>query len=244
MLDYRYQQNWDQQLTQAIQAARVNTQSQAKATNDNNVTQTVNKNQSANFVAKLLENSRKISDSAATSLTWMLIEKTLNSFNADDSLHGLFVLLNSTDKKVSPFIATHDYRIHVLTCEETGDILINISPIYRLGPEFPTLYQQKYGKKLEKEAIIRLFTNNDSLVAFHPTGEKAYTLGIDAGMALENSKIHHNKQLHLKLEFNDSGITANLHCETQAMTKTFTWEELDTQKLFCPIPDTDICVAG
>ena len=228
MIDYRYQPGWEQSITAAI------------AANESHSENGYSGSLALNIATKSPMSSHKIN----VSLIWMLIEKIINTFNADDSLHGLFSVLNKSDKRVSPFVATHDYRVHVVDCDANGNVKINISPIYRLGPEYPVMYEQKHGKKLEKEAVIKLFETTDPLVAFHPMGEKAFTLGIDAGMAFKDLKIPHNKELLLKLNVFDSGVTADLHCETQTMAKTYSWEQLDVQELVCAIPETDLVVAG
>jgi len=147
----------------------------------------------------------------------VVIEKMLSAFDGDGSLFGLFSLLSSCNKRVSPFIATRDYRIRVVSANTTGHVELEISPIYRLGPDYPERYQEQYGKKLENEAIVGLVELS------HDHEHQTYLLGIDAGVAFKDSNIQHTKSMSLQLSANSNNITCALQCETQTMSKTLQW---------------------
>lgn len=154
-----------------------------------------------------------------------VIEKIINNYGADDCIYGLFSAVSKADRRVAPFIATHNYCMRVDCITGDGQVDINVSPIYHLGPEYPNEYKEKHGTDLDKEAIIGLI----ELPAGDLTHQahKTFSLGIDAGIVFEKSKIPHNKKMSLMLKQLDSGLMATLSCDTQTTSKMFTWEELN-----------------
>lgn len=163
-------------------------------------------------------------------ITAILIRRCLNTFANDGSLYGLFSLISSTNQLVSPFTATHDYHIRILHCNLQGSITLNISPIYRLGPEYPDHYRRQHGKDLDQDAILGLLTNPDDVMA-KQYDQQPFTLGIDAGVAFKDSHIAHNKTLLMQFEFSPNKIGVSLQSDGQAMAKTFSQVELALQAL-------------
>lgn len=200
MIDYTYQPNWNT----AILTGAANTHS--------------------NVFCYLQQKCPNLHRRQIIQLVQNIIETIINAFDHDGSLHGLFNLLSSSNKRVSPFIATRDYRMRVESCQPNGHIELTISPIYRLGPDYPDRYKRQYGKALAKEAIIGLIES--PVVELTPNGQHAYLLGIDAGMAFKDSKIPHMKSIRLKLTLNDQSVTAALECESETMSKTLPWQEI------------------
>ena len=147
----------------------------------------------------------------------------LNNFDADNTLFGFFQLLKLSDNhQISPFIATHDYCIKILLIHSDGSLILNISPIYHLGPDYPEYYEKKQGKKLNQEAIIGLLTTSTA----HSEAPCRFNLGIDAGIAFNQNPNSHNKQMNLDITLIDEGILATLSCEAQTTSKVFTWDHL------------------
>lgn len=146
----------------------------------------------------------------------------LNNFDTDNTLFGFFQLMKlSNNHQISPFIATHDYCIKVLSATPNGKLSLNISPIYHLGPDYPEYYEKKQGKELNKEAIIGLVTPT-----LHSEEPFKFNLGIDAGIAFNQQPGSHNKQMTLEITIIDEGVLAALSCEKQTTSKVFTWEHL------------------
>lgn len=153
-----------------------------------------------------------------------IVEKILSLYDTEDCIYGLFSALVRTDRRVSPFIATHNYCMRLEAISNEGVMQINASPIYHLGPEYPNEYKEKHGTELDKEAIVGLI----ELPAGDLTHQahKTFSLGIDAGIVFKGSRISHNKKLNLVLKDLGNGIFATLSCESQTTSKMFTWEEL------------------
>ncbi len=154
----------------------------------------------------------------------VIVEKILKLFDAEDCIYGLFSALVRTDRRVSPFIATHNYCMRLEGITDEGIMEINASPIYHLGPEYPNEYKEKHGTDLDKEAIVGLI----ELPAGGDTHQahKTFSLGIDAGIVFERSRISHNKKLKFIAKLVDNGLFATLSCESQTTSKMFTWPEL------------------
>jgi len=202
MISYKYIDGWDEEITVAnlrslLQAA--NSKTDAEAAGD------VNKTHLANS-------------------TFHIIKKVLNTFDKDRSLHGLFSALDISQNRVSPFLASHDYCIKVKSYSSQGEIKLNISPIYRLGLEYPQAHAVQNGSELDKEAIIGLMENTPEM----PIDDKhtTYSLGIDAGVAFASSSISHNKEMTLHFNVLQDGVQACLSCENQAMSKMLSWQDL------------------
>ncbi len=156
------------------------------------------------------------------SFVTMIAQYILNSFDADKTFVGLFRLIEFANKNyISPFLATQDYCIKILNCSLEGQIQLNISPIYHFGPEYPEDYKTKEGKELAKEAIIGLLSDDSD-----PSNPSTFNVGIDAGIVFEYATISHNKTMTLAINLLDDGIMANLHCEGQATSRLFTWNDL------------------
>jgi hypothetical protein len=157
-----------------------------------------------------------------------IVEKILSLYDAEDCIYGLFSALARIDRRVSPFIATHNYCMRLEGISDDGIMSINASPIYHLGPEYPNEYKEKHGTELDKEAIVGLIEL--------PTGDlthqahKTFSLGIDAGIVFKGSRIAHNKKLNLVLKDLGDGVFATLSCESQTTSKMFKWHQLDIQK--------------
>ena len=146
----------------------------------------------------------------------------LNNFDVDNTLFGFFQLMKlSNNHQISPFVATHDYCIKILSATSNGKITLNISPIYHLGPDYPEYYEKKQGKALNQEAIIGLVTSTT-----HSDAPFRFNLGIDAGIVFNLKPDSHNKKMLLELTLIDEGILAALSCEGQATSKVFTWDHL------------------
>ncbi|PHQ80827.1 MAG: hypothetical protein COB66_03820 [Coxiella sp. (in: Bacteria)] len=155
--------------------------------------------------------------------TQTIIQFIVNNFDADNTLRGLFRLIKyAHEHRISPFLATHDYCVKVLSAEQDGQLIMNISPIYLLGPEYPDYYEQKQGKKLNTDAIIGLVESSSN----DPEEPSMFNLGIDAGIAFPQATISHNKRMSLDIKLIDEGVLANIHCDGQTTSKIFTWEHL------------------
>ena len=151
-----------------------------------------------------------------------LAQFILNNFDVDKMLFGFFQLMKlSNNHQISPFVATHDYCIKILSATNDGKITLNISPIYHLGPDYPEYYEKKQGKELNQEAIIGLVTSTS-----HAEAPFRFNLGIDAGIVFNLNPDSHNKQMLLEITLVDEGILAGLSCEGQATSKVFTWDHL------------------
>lgn len=152
------------------------------------------------------------------------IQKIMDNYDADDCIFGLFSALSQAKSRISPFIATHNYCVTILSCTPTGEIVFNVSPIYHLGPEYPEQYRQQHGMALDENAIIGLTqTPVKDPYNFEP---RTFSLGIDAGIVFKNSTIPHNKLMTLCLKTVENGLMANLSCETQTTSRKFTWNFL------------------
>lgn len=146
----------------------------------------------------------------------------LNNFDVDNTLFGFFQLMKLSDNhQISPFIATHDYCIKILSITPEGRVTLNISPIYHLGPDYPEYYEKKQGKKLNQEAIIGLLTSTS-----HSEAPCKFNLGIDAGIAFNQNPSSHNKKMNLDIRLVDEGILATLSSEGHTTSKVFTWDHL------------------
>lgn len=146
----------------------------------------------------------------------------LNNFDVDNTLFGFFQLMKLSDnRQISPFVATHDYCVKILSISPEGRISLNISPIYHLGPDYPEYYEKKQGKKLNQEAIIGLLTS----ISYSEMPCR-FNLGIDAGIAFNQNPSSHNKQMNLEITLVDEGILATLSSEGQTTSKVFTWDHL------------------
>lgn len=156
-----------------------------------------------------------------------IVEKILSLYDAEDCIYGLFSALVRTDRRVSPFIATHNYCMRLEAISNEGVMEINASPIYHLGPEYPNEYKEKHGTELDKDAIVGLI----ELPAGDLTHQahKTFSLGIDAGIVFKNSPIAHNKKLNLTLKDLGDGIFATLSCESQTTSKMFAWQDLESK---------------
>lgn len=152
-----------------------------------------------------------------------IVEKILSLFDTEDCIYGLFSALVRTDRRVSPFIATHNYCMRLQAISDEGIMEINASPIYHLGPEYPNEYKEKHGTELDKDAIVGLIELPAGDLAHQP---KTFSLGIDAGIVFKGSRISHNKKLNLVLKDLGDGIFATLSCESQTTSKMFKWEDL------------------
>lgn len=156
-----------------------------------------------------------------------IVEKILSLYDAEDCIYGLFSALVRTDRRVSPFIATHNYCMRLEGISDEGIMEINASPIYHLGPEYPNEYKEKYGTELDKNAILGLIELSAGDLTHQ--AHKTFSLGIDAGIVFKGSRIAHNKKLNLALKDLGDGIFATLCCESQTTSKMFTWQELGLQ---------------
>lgn len=200
MIDYKYKSDWN-----------------ATIIDDS-------KNYHSEIYSCLHQKCPHLSSEQIAELVQNIIQALIDAFDRDGSLHGLFNLLSSCNKRVSPFIATHDYRMRIRKIMNDGLVELNISPIYRLGPDYPDRYQKQYGKELAKEAIIGLL--GSPVVELSASGQHAYLLGIDAGMAFKDSKIPHTKKIQLKISMGDQNVSGALHCESETMSKTLTWQQI------------------
>lgn len=173
-------------------------------------------------------------DKSQHEFTQTLIQFILNNLDADKTLQGLFRLIKFAHKhRISPFLATHDYCVKVLSITSNGHIKLNISPIYHLGPEYPEYYKEKQGEDLNRDAIIGLIEIDTP----DPEKPSTFNLGIDAGIAFKQAKIPHNIRMDLEIQLTDDGIVASLSCEEQSTSKVFTWEQMG---LSSTIPYTDL----
>ncbi len=155
--------------------------------------------------------------------TKTMIQFIINHFDADKTLVGLFRLIKFSNKnRISPFLATQDYCVKVLSLDTQGNVELNISPIYHLGPEYPEYYKNKQGKELNRDAIIGLL----EIGTPDPDKPSTFNLGIDAGIAFAQATIPHNKSMQLSIQIIDNGIVATLQCEEQSTSKIFSWEQL------------------
>jgi hypothetical protein len=148
-----------------------------------------------------------------------LIQKTLNIYDEEGCLYGLFSALCQAKHRISPFIATHNYSVTTLSCSTAYLIRMNVSPIYHLGPEYPEQHRQTYGAEIEQGGIVELFDSH--------SGARPFTLGIDAGIAFKHSPISHNKEMQIQFEFLMDGVITTLSCEDQTTFKKITWEQLE-----------------
>lgn len=163
-----------------------------------------------------------------------IIQFVLNNLDADKTLQGLFRLIKFANKhRISPFLATQDYCVKILSIAGDGQVKLNISPIYHLGPEYPEYYKEKQGKDLNRDAIIGLIEIDTP----DPEKPSKFNLGIDAGIAFQQAKIPHNIRMDLNIQLTDDGIVANLSCEEQSTSKIFSWEQMG---LSSAIPYTDL----
>ncbi len=152
-----------------------------------------------------------------------IIQFILNNLDADKTLIGLFRLMKFANKhRISPFLATHDFCVKILSINANGVVELNISPIYHLGPEYPEYYREKQGKDLNRDAIIGLI----EIEPADPEKPSTFNLGIDAGIAFAQAKISHNQRMRLTIELIDDGIVAALQCEEQSTSKIFSWEQM------------------
>jgi hypothetical protein len=150
------------------------------------------------------------------------IKRVIGIFDSKDYLYGLFQAMNYAG--VSPFIATHDYCIKVLYCNEEGTLEMNVSPIYHLGLEYPDDYKTKHGKQLDEDAVIGLLEK--PAAGTLPPGHTAYAYGVDAGILFKDSDISHNKKLTLQLEEIHDGVLVTLSCENQTTSAAIGWSEI------------------
>ncbi len=151
------------------------------------------------------------------------VEVVLNYLDQDKSLKGLFNALDLSRNRVSPFIATTDFCIKILEANINGQLILNISPIFRLGPEYPQHYQEKNGTALKEDAILGLLEVDADETQPH---DQLFSLGIDAGIAFKDSNIIYNRQLSLCLSLLEEGIMATLTCENQVTSKVFYFAKL------------------
>ena len=179
-----------------------------------------------NNTMDLLLDCARINKLAPEDFMQRLIIEGFNVFDADDSLYGLFNALRMSHNAISPFIATHDYSIKILTASMSGEINASISPIYHLGPDFIEQYKTKNGEELDNNAIIGLISPGNNLPI---NSRKSYSLGIDAGLAFKNSKISHNKTVLLTISQARDGLFVCLNCESQTTSKALPWELLQLQ---------------
>jgi hypothetical protein len=174
--------------------------------------------------ALINDSSQSLSDTLLnTESAKFMITKAIDNFDSDGSLRGLFSALDLAKHRISPFIAARDYCIKIIDCTREGGVIINISPIYLLGPDYPAEYKNKHGVELADDAIIGLtdISNGNEHHTFH--------MGIDAGIVFKNSDIVHNRQLTLNLTKADKGIISVLSCESQTTSKLFKHSEFDNE---------------
>ena len=163
------------------------------------------------------------SNQTDSEFTQTIIQYVINQLDADKTLQGLFRMIKFANKhSISPFLATQDYCIKVLSVATDGHVGLNISPIYHLGPEYPDYYKEKQGKDLNRDAIIGLIEIDTP----DPDKPSKFNLGIDAGIAFQQAKIPHNVEMELYIQLTDDGIVASLSCEEQSTSKVFTWEQI------------------
>lgn len=155
-----------------------------------------------------------------------ILQKIINSYDADDCIYGLFSALSQAKHAftLSPFNATHTYCFKIYSCSNNGKIVFDVSPIYQLGPEYPEQYKKLHGTELDKNAIVGLIQVDAD--DFSNSLHRTFTIGIDAGVLFKDSKIPHHKKIILKLNTAENGIMASLSCESQTMSKKITWKEL------------------
>ena len=205
MLDYTYFRGWDQHLVPTEGARDATTQMLLQCTE-------LNKLRIRDFVQGIIECS-------------------FNLFDADDSLYGLFNAMRvSQNAMISPFVATHDYSVKIRNAKLGSDIKATISPIYHLGPDFIEQYKTKNGKALDNKAVIGLITPENQ-----SNPRKAYSLGIDAGVAFAHSKINHNKSIMLSISEIKDRLNISLSCEGQTMSKPLSWHTLGLKNLPKPV---------
>ncbi len=154
-----------------------------------------------------------------------IIESILAYFDIKDYFHGLFQAIAYSG--ISPFIATHDYCIKILYCNQYGTIEMNISPIYHLGLEYPENYKIKHGRGLDQEAIIGLLGKQTAGTPL--PGYTSYFYGVDAGILFKNSKISHNKKIILEFEPVHEGLLVTLSCEHHTSSTTLLWADIGLQ---------------
>lgn len=213
MLKYKYSDRWDASLNEIKMNAKSGKTKSKKVDEESTSGSTLQN--------IFLSHSDK---RKANQNVQFVIEKILNTYDADDCLYGLFKALSKSQPRVSPFIATHDYCVQIRSCNIDGHIEFNISPIYHLGPDYVEEYKKKHGTDLDDSAVIGLSELN---VLEHGPAHKKFLLGIDAGIVFKDSKIPHNKIMQLNLQPAQDGVMANLICETQTTSKKFTWNDLE-----------------
>jgi len=174
------------------------------------------------FISELLNQINPASSLTEIQLVQKIIEKVIRAFDAKDCLYGIFQAMSN--HRVSPFVATHDYCVRVNTCDQFGNVQMNISPIYHLGLDYPNNYKTKHGKDLDQEAIIGLLET--PVVGTLPPGHTAYSYGVDAGILFRDSKISHNKNMEIKLEEIHEGLLVTLSCDNQTTSTTLSWEDV------------------
>lgn len=174
------------------------------------------------FLSELSARINITTTNSTDQLVQKIIERTLRAFDNKDCLYGIFQAMSQ--QGVSPFIATHDYCVRVTTCDECGNVHMNISPIYHLGLDYPEDYKSKHGKALDQDAIIGLLET--PVVGTLPPGHTAYSYGVDAGVLFKDSKIPHNKSMALKLEEISEGMLVTLSCDNQTTSTTLSWEDV------------------
>lgn len=152
-----------------------------------------------------------------------LIERTMQSYDSEDCLYGLFSALTQAKHRISPFTATHSYCATIMSCTREGFVRINLSPIYHLGPEYLEQHQQRFGAEIDADAIIQLF---DSATDGYSTDQRPFSLGIDAGIVFKTSPISHNKEMHLQFEFLNDGVMSSLSCDNQTTSKKIMWDHI------------------
>lgn len=159
--------------------------------------------------------------------TKRVLEHIIDTYDNSNILVGL--LCYARGHTISPFRATRDFCVKVLSTDHNDCVLLNISPVYHLGPEYPEYHKQKEGTDLSREAIIGLIETRSTKQDEEEEDHTRFSLGIDAGIAFKNARIPHNKSLSLYLSPAENGIIANLHCEGQATAKEFSWKALNIQ---------------
>ena len=176
------------------------------------------------FIQRVLSLEPEKNGAQVHLIAMLLIDKILHNFDQTDSLHGLMNALFEVDKRISPFHAASNYCIKINAISTAGVVDFTISPIYHLGPEYIDEYKVKHGTEIDREAILGLIElPADNL---EKSDHTKFKLGIDAGIVFKDSKIPHNKDMQLKLEIIDTGIVASLTCDSQTMSKAYTWFEM------------------
>lgn len=219
MIKYKYMSGWDADLKEIFLRHK---------NNSIKVSQNINTSSLPDapliFISKHLANTGNNIDTPEHVAT-SIIQLILNAYHAEQSLQGLFNAIDLFKNRIRPFVAAHDYCVKVEQCSNNGEIIMNISPIYRLGPDYPDHYQSKNGIKLNDEAIIGLL-EDQSIEQSITNRNTTFSLGIDAGVAFSQSKIPHNRKLVLNICIIDEGLMTSVTCENQTTTKIFSWEDI------------------